>query len=130
MKPCYLKMCDSSYGLMYYPDREHPLDLYFAKRPHVHEGYKVCFEVPKKHQEFLDEKVKDYQERYSNKPMPNSDINHKVIDDAYGFTIDKDGEVNGLINGDMGYERTGIILDDVTKKIWLLGVEAYNKEKR
>lgn len=53
-------MADDNYGLMYYPDMEVKLDLYFTGRPHVHEGYERCFDISKEAQEFLDEAIDAY----------------------------------------------------------------------
>ncbi len=50
-------------------------------------------------------------------------IQYKIIGEAYGFTISTDGEVHGLVDGDMGYEGTGIMLDPSTKAIWDLGIK-------
>lgn len=52
-------------------------------------------------------------------------LNHDVINRAYGWTIDTHGEVYGLVEGDMGYEPTGIKIDDATLEIWKLGYEAW-----
>lgn len=41
-----------------------------------------------------------------------NDIDIDVITKAYGWTLSAEGEVLGLIAGDMGYERTGIRLDE------------------
>jgi hypothetical protein len=39
-----------------------------------------------------------------------------VLRRSYGFTLDDDGEVHGLVAGDMGYEPTGIKLCAETMK--------------
>ena len=50
-------------------------------------------------------------------------LNIDVINSAYGWTIDEDGEVLGLVNGDMGYEKTGIKLYGDTLEIWKAGIK-------
>lgn len=61
-------------------------------------------------------------------------IDKDVIERSYGFTIDIHGEIHGLVNGDMGYEPTGIKIDGDTLEIWKLGQygvylqDAYTKE--
>lgn len=55
------------------------------------------------------------------------EINYDVIKEAYGFTISKDGGLYGLINGDMGYEHTGIQLDEYTVGVWKKGVEEQDR---
>lgn len=57
-------------------------------------------------------------------------INKDVIDKSYGFTIDIHGEVCGLVNGDMGYEPTGIKIDGDTLEIWKLGCAAWDEEHK
>jgi len=47
-----------------------------------------------------------------------------VVRQAYGWTFDKDGQLHGLISGDMGYEPAGMWLDHRTK-VW-----ADNERKR
>lgn len=37
-------------------------------------------------------------------------IDLKVICEAYGWTIDINGQVCGLVAGDMGYDETGIVI--------------------
>ena len=44
------------------------------------------------------------------------DVN--VLAAAYGFTIGNDGEIHGLVAGDMGYEPTGMYLDYHSQR-WL-----------
>lgn len=44
-------------------------------------------------------------------------INFDVLRRSYGFTLDDDGEVHGLVAGDMGYEPTGIKLCAETMKV-------------
>jgi len=41
--------------------------------------------------------------------------NINVIHNSRGFTIDCNGQILGLINGDMGYEGTGMFVDDACK---------------
>lgn len=48
-------------------------------------------------------------------------INYKIIENAYSFIINENGEIYGLVYGDMGYEPTGIKLDNDTLKIWQIG---------
>ena len=48
-------------------------------------------------------------------------INMAVIGAAYGWTIDADGSLLGLVNGDIGYEETGIQLDGKDLEIWKRG---------
>jgi hypothetical protein len=55
--------------------------------------------------------------------MSEQELKLDVIQKSYGFTIDVHGEVCGLVAGDMGYEGTGIFLDEETKRIWDSGVE-------
>jgi hypothetical protein len=52
-------------------------------------------------------------------------INADVIADAYDWAIDVDGELHGLVAGDMGFEKTGIKLNEDDIKIWRLGVDRY-----
>ena len=54
-------------------------------------------------------------------PKADQAINLAVIEAAYGWTIDDGGALLGLINGDMGYEETGIRLDDEDLAIWRRG---------
>lgn len=54
-------------------------------------------------------------------------IDLKVVQEAYDFTIGTDGELYGLVTGDMGYEPTGIKLDHVSLEIWKLGLEAWKR---
>lgn len=42
-----------------------------------------------------------------------------VIRKSYGFTIDCDGQILGLIAGDMGYEATGMFVDATTTEMIL-----------
>jgi hypothetical protein len=35
-----------------------------------------------------------------------------VVQRAYGWTIGRDNHLYGLVAGDMGYEDTGIVIDD------------------
>lgn len=58
-----------------------------------------------------------------------ANIDCSVVQSAYDWTISDDGEVLGLIAGDLGYERTGIKLSGETLEIWRLGVKAYMKAK-
>lgn len=64
-----------------------------------------------------------------NKPVENKPgaIMFDVLDASYGFTICTDGELHGLIAGDMGYEPTGIKLDCESLEIWNLGVKEFLK---
>ena len=39
-----------------------------------------------------------------------------VIRKSYGFTIDINGQILGLVAGDMGYEDTGMFVDDACKE--------------
>lgn len=55
------------------------------------------------------------------------DIDLKVIEQAYGWTISENGELLALTSGDMGYEPTGIRLEGETLRIWKLGVEKYDR---
>ena len=48
-----------------------------------------------------------------------------VINRSYGWTIATNGELHGLVAGDMGYEPTGIVLDADSLEIWNLGMEAW-----
>ena len=47
--------------------------------------------------------------------------NMAVIEAAYGWAIDVDGSLLGLVNGDMGYEETGIRLGGEDLEIWKRG---------
>jgi len=53
--------------------------------------------------------------------LPESGLKLDVLLRSYDFTIDVDGQVCGLVAGDMGYEDTGIFIDDSCKN-------AINKE--
>jgi hypothetical protein len=44
----------------------------------------------------------------------------EIIKQAYGFTIANDGEVHGLIAGDMGYEPTNIMIPLDHLQAWAL----------
>ena len=57
-------------------------------------------------------------------------IDKDVIDKSYGFTIDADGEVHGLVDGDMGYEPTGIKIGGDTLEIWKLGCAAWDEKHK
>ena len=57
------------------------------------------------------------------------EIDYDVIKNSYSFTLGIDGEVHGLMSGDMGYVQTGIFFDDVSLHIWKLGVDVYKKEQ-
>lgn len=48
--------------------------------------------------------------------LPQVDLD--VIMEAYEFTISDDGEVYGLVAGDMGYEKTGISIPVEDLKAW------------
>lgn len=48
--------------------------------------------------------------------LPQVDLD--VIMEAYEFTISDDGEVYGLVAGDMGYEKTGIIIPVEDLRVW------------
>ena len=48
-------------------------------------------------------------ERMAN-AAPKDSVNLDVISRAYGWTIDVNGQVCGLVAGDMGYEGTGIVI--------------------
>jgi hypothetical protein len=54
-----------------------------------------------------------------------SGIKANVLADSYDWAIDIDGELNGLVAGDMGYEKTGIKLNETDTKIWHIGLEQY-----
>lgn len=54
-------------------------------------------------------------------------IDFGVIKNSYGWTIAVDGELHGLVAGDMGYEPTGIKLDADSLEIWNLGIAAWEK---
>ncbi|HUH58158.1 MAG TPA: hypothetical protein VL020_06565 [Pseudomonadales bacterium] len=56
-----------------------------------------------------------------------SEIDFDVIKNSYGWTIAVDGELHGLVAGDMGYEPTGIKLDADSLEIWNLGIAAREK---
>jgi hypothetical protein len=45
-----------------------------------------------------------------------SKIDMDVIQRAYAWTLSAEGEVYGLVAGDMGYEPTGIVVDADTMK--------------
>lgn len=45
-------------------------------------------------------------------------IDIDVINSAYGWTIGNDGEVWGLVAGDMGYEKTGIKIPIEDLEAW------------
>jgi len=47
-----------------------------------------------------------------------------VVRKSYGWTLDNEGQVLGLIAGDMGFESTGITLDKETVEIWKQGILA------
>jgi len=47
--------------------------------------------------------------------LPESGLNIDVLLRSYDFTVDFDGQVCGLVAGDMGYEDTGIFIDDSCK---------------
>lgn len=51
------------------------------------------------------------------------DLDLGVLYLSYDWTLDAEGQLMGLIAGDMGYEATGLRLDEDTIKIWKLGVE-------
>lgn len=51
-----------------------------------------------------------------NLTLPQVDLD--VIMEAYKFTISDDGEVYGLVAGDMGYEKTGISIPVEDLKAW------------
>lgn len=60
-------------------------------------------------------------------------VNKEVIDEAYSFTIEIQGEVIALVPGNMGffaYEPTGIKLNCESLAIWKLGREALKKKAR
>jgi len=57
-------------------------------------------------------------------------MDYTVLESAYGFSIGTDGYLFGLISGDHGYESTGIKVDDVTLKIWKLGVAALEAQQK
>lgn len=46
------------------------------------------------------------------------DINWEVLKQSYGFTISDDGEIYGLVAGDMGYEKTGIFIPVEDLEAW------------
>lgn len=56
-----------------------------------------------------------------------TEINFETLKDAYDFTLDINGEVQGLVSGDMGWQPTGIKIDEESLKIWLIGVEENDK---
>ena len=63
-------------------------------------------------------------ERAASRPdhaQPDQAINMAVIEAAYGWTIDEGGALLGLVNGDMGYEDTGIRLVGEDLEIWRRG---------
>jgi hypothetical protein len=41
-----------------------------------------------------------------------SGVRLDVVQRAYGWTIGRDNHLYGLVAGDMGYEDTGIVIDD------------------
>jgi len=57
-----------------------------------------------------------------------SGIDLAVIQRAYGWVLDNEGQLLGLTAGDMGYEPTGIKLDGTDLEIWKLGAAAYGKQ--
>lgn len=46
--------------------------------------------------------------------------NLEVIKQAYGFTIADNGEIHGLVAGDMGYEPTNIMIPLEDLQAWAL----------
>ena len=54
------------------------------------------------------------------------DIN--VLTHAYDWTISIDGELYGLTAGDMGYEGTGIKLNETDSEAFNAGMEAHLKK--
>ena len=48
--------------------------------------------------------------------MMKEEIDYEVIKKSYDFTIDVDGQLCGLTAGDMGYEDTGIFVDEFCKE--------------
>jgi len=62
--------------------------------------------------------------QYAGDCEPHDDIERtiKIVKAAYGWTLDDDGRLYGLVAGDMGYASTSIVLDDETVDIWKQGV--------
>lgn len=73
------------------------------------------------------ELIVEFTQAYARRQVMGSsfDIDYDVIRKAYGWTIDVNGHLHGLINGDHGYEPTGIQLSETDLKIWQLGVAVF-----
>lgn len=48
----------------------------------------------------------------------------KIVKAAYGWTLDDDGRLYGLVAGDMGWASTSIVLDAETLAIWKRGIQS------
>ncbi len=46
-------------------------------------------------------------------------VNFDVIKRSYGWSIGSDGQLYGLVAGDMGYEPTGIFLEGDEYDFWM-----------
>ena len=57
--------------------------------------------------------------------LKSAGIKADVLADSYDWAIDIDGELNGLVAGDMGYEKTGIKLNATDTAIWNAGIDKY-----
>jgi hypothetical protein len=70
--------------------------------------------------------ARDLRELLDARPIKptNDHIKHDVLDRAYDFTIDWDGNVLGLTAGDMSYDYTGIKLSAETMKDFLARKES------
>ena len=71
----------------------------------------------------------DVFEKAGKRP-PSGQINEALIRAAYDYTLDDEGRLLGLVNGDMGYEPTGLQFNAQFLEIWRLGCEAYGQAQR
>jgi hypothetical protein len=57
-------------------------------------------------------------------------IDIDVLSRAYDWTIDIDGELHGLTAGDMGYEPTGIKLNETDSTAYNRGIAEHLKQNK
>jgi hypothetical protein len=61
----------------------------------------------------------------ANPPTALDGVRIDVLTQAYGWSIDIDGELHGLVAGDMGYEPTGLRLEGTELANWKMGLAMF-----
>lgn len=54
----------------------------------------------------------------------------RLLQSAYGWTVDVHGEIHGLVVGDMGYDRSGVSLKELVEEALVLDHESGEYEQK